>query len=456
MTNISNVFYRKLNASVPLIVRGEGVYLYDDKGKRYIDGSGGALVVNVGHGVAEIAEAMAAQARAVAYVNGKHFTNAPVEALAREVAALMPPSLNKAYFLNSGSAATEAAIKLARQYAVESGHPGKYKVIARRPGYHGNTLAALSVSGRPTSKHFYRPLLHDALFIPAPTAYRCPERLSYEAYGDQCAAALEATILREGADTVSAFIAEPIIGASAGAAVPPNGYFQKIRAICTRHDVLFIADEVLTGMGRSGTWLAIENDDVIPDLILLGKGLAGGYAPLSALVATEDIVATLARGSGAFAFGQSFSHTPLCAAAGVATIQYLKRHNLVERCATQGVYLMERLQRLRAFPFVGDIRGQGLMVGIEFVEDRSTKTPFKRSLHVAETVAQTAMRNGLVLWPNAGHLDEGEGDIVLLAPPFIITEAQIDDLVDLLEMTFREVAASMKMTPLGARSKVST
>ena len=435
-----HVFYRKLTAALPQIVRGEGIYLYDEAGNRYLDGSGGALVVNVGHGVEEIAEAMAAQARKVAYVSGKHFTNEPVEALARELGAVMPLALNKMYFLSSGSAATEAAIKLARQYWVEAGHPNKYKIIARRPGYHGNTLAALSASGRPLARHFYAPLLHDFAFIPAPTRYRCPDTETYTAYGVRCAQALEDAIVREGADTVAAFIAEPIIGASAGAAVPPEGYFEQIRAICTRHNVLFIADEVLTGMGRSGTWLAIEHDGVVPDMLLLGKGLSGGYAPLSALVARETLVTTLAEGSGAFTYGQTFSHTPLSAAAGLATLRYLKQHRLVARSAEMGVYLLERLQRLQVFPFVGDIRGKGLMAGIEFVEDRATKRPFPRSRRVAEAVGQAAMRNGLVLWVNVAHLDSGEGDIVVLGPPFIITRPQIDALVDRLEAALHEAA----------------
>jgi len=441
----SQVFYRTLTAPLPKVVRGEGIYLYDDQGKRYLDGSGGALVVNVGHGVREIAEAMAEQARTVAYVNGKHFTNEPVEALAREIAEVMPPSLNKVYFLSSGSAATEAAIKLARQYGVEAGHPDKYKIIARRPGYHGNTLAALSASGRPVAKGLYRPLLHDFTFIPAPMQYRCPDGETFAAFGLRCAQALETAIVREGAETVAAFIAEPIIGASAGAAAPPDGYFERIREICDHYDVLFIADEVLTGMGRSGTWLAIENDAVIPDLILLGKGLSGGYAPLSALVAREDLVTTLAEGSGAFAYGQTFSHTPLSAAAGLAAVRYLKQHHLVARSAEMGGYLLERLQRLWAFPFVGDIRGKGLMAGVEFVEDRASKRPFRRSVQFAETVAQAALRNGLVLWPNAGHLDHDEGDLVLLGPPFIITKTQIDELVDLLATTLSEVAVSLKI-----------
>ncbi len=438
-----HVFYRKLTAALPQIVRGEGVYLYDEAGKRYLDGSGGALVVNVGHGVEEIAEAMAAQARTVAYVSGKHFTNEPVEALARELGAVMPSVLNKVYFLSSGSAATEAAIKLARQYWVEAGHPSKYKVIARRPGYHGNTLAALSASGRPLARHFYTPLLHDFTFIPAPTRYRCPDGETYAAYGARCAQALEDAIAREGAETVAAFIAEPIIGASAGVAVPPEGYFEQIRAICTRHNVLFIADEVLTGMGRSGTWLAIEHDGVVPDVLLLGKGLSGGYAPLSALVAREALVTTLAEGSGAFTYGQTFSHTPLSAAAGLATLRYLKQHCLVARSAEMGAYLLDRLQRLRAFSFVGDIRGKGLMAGIEFVEDRATKRPFPRARRVAETVAQAAMRHGLVLWVNVAHLDSGEGDIIVLGPPFIITHTQIDTLVDLLETSLHEAAATI-------------
>ncbi|GMQ80611.1 MAG: aspartate aminotransferase family protein [Rhodothermia bacterium] len=429
----SNVFYRRLTVEMSMAVRGEGIYLYDQDGNEFIDGSGGALVVNVGHGVAEIADSMASQAYKLAYVNGLHFTNEPVEELAREVAAFSPEGLNYVYFLSSGSAATEAAIKMARQYWCEIGRDRKYRVIARNPGYHGNTLAALSVSGRPSSREKFEPLLQDFSFIPAPMAYRCPVDLSFEEFGDQCASCLEATIEKEGPESVAAFIAEPVIGASAGGVVPPPGYFVKIRDICDRYDVLFIADEVLTGMGRTGKWLAIEREEVTPDILTLGKGLSGGYAPLSALVVRDEIVDAIAQRSGAFSFNQTFSHTPMAAAAGLSTIQYLKDHKLVARSAKMGAYFLEQLQTLRTSEIVGDVRGIGLLAGIEYVVNRDTKEPFPPELQIAEQVQKAAFKEQLIIWSTTRYLPSSNGDLSVLGPPFIVTKEQVDELVKRLK-----------------------
>lgn len=438
-----NVFYRKLTTDLPRIIRGDGIYLYDDQGKRYLDASGGALVVNVGHGVGEVVEAIAKQAGKVAYVNGLQFTNEPVEALAKEIAEVMPRHLNKVYFLTSGTVATETAIKLARQFWVEVGHKGKFKVISHTPGYHGSTLAALSTSGRPYARRMYIPLLHDFALIPAPICYRCPYKETYPACGVKCAHELEVAIQKEGAETVAAYIAEPILGASAGVVAPPLEYFGLIREICDHFDVLFIADEILTGMGRSGTWLAIENYGVEPDVVLLGKGLSGGFAPLSAIVVKEDIVRTIASGTGAFVHGLTYSHTPMICVAGLATIRYIKQHRLVERSVEMGAYLLDRLQCLWDFPFVGDIRGQGLMVGIEFVEDRESRRPFRREIQLAEKIVHTACTMGLVLWSNVGHVDGKDGDLVMLGPPFIITRKQVGELVDLLVAALTSVSKSL-------------
>ncbi len=435
-----NVFYRKLKASFPLIVRGDGVYLYDDRSKKYIDASGGAVVVNVGHGVKEIIETMADQAKKIAYVNGTQFTNEAVESLATEIAEVMPDSLNKVYPLTSGAEATEAAIKLARQFWVLNGCEDKFKVISHNPGYHGSTLGALAVSGRPMGKHFYHPLVHDFPLIPIPSCYRCPYDDKYPNCLVKCGHALESVIGQEGPETVSAFIAEPIVGASGGAVVPPIEYFEVIREICDLYQVLFIADEVLTGMGRTGKWLAMEHYGVVPDIVLLGKGLAGGYSPLSALVAREEIITTIAESARSFVHGLTFSHTPVICAAGLATIRYIKAHRLVDRCAEMGTYLINQLQQLYDFSFVGDIRGKGLLIGIEFVEDRESKRPFPRENQIAEKIFDVALENGLVLWTNVGHVDGERGDLVIVGPPFIITHEQIDEIVNLLKMTLRTVS----------------
>ena len=439
----SNVFYRRLTEEMSTAVRGEGIYLYDQDGNEFIDGSGGALVVNVGHGVAEIADSMAKQAHKLAYVNGLHFTNEPVEELAREVAEFTPEGLNHVYFLSSGSAATEAAIKLARQYWCEKGRDQKYRIIARTPGYHGNTLAALSVSGRPSSREIFEPLLQDFSFVPAPMEYRCPTDLSFEEFGDQCASHLEATIEKEGSKLVAAFIAEPVIGASAGGVVSPPGYFSKIREICDRHDVLFIVDEVLTGMGRTGKWLAVDREDVAPDILTLGKGLSGGYAPLSALVVRDEIVDTIAQKSGAFSFNQTFSHTPVAAAAGLSTIQYLKDHELVARSAQMGVYFLEQLQTLRSSEIVGDVRGIGLLAGVEYVENRDTKEPFPPEFKIAERIRKAAFEERLILWSTTRYLPSNNGDLSVLGPPFVITKDQVDELVKRLKSAIETIEENL-------------
>jgi len=435
-----HVFYRKLTRSFPRIVRAEGCYLYDDRGRRYLDACGGAFVVNVGHGVAEIADALTRQARQVAYLSGSAFTHEPAEQLAAELAATLPGDLDKLYFLSSGSEAVEAALKLARQYWVESGRPAKHKIIALAPSYHGNTLLALSASAREHYRTLFREWLVDVRRIPAPYPYRCAcggrEPLCPACSG----AALEATILQEGPDSVAAFIAEPVGGSSTGASVPRPEYLRAVRAICDRHDVLFVADEILCGAGRTGTWWALERAGVTPDIMTLGKGITGGYAPLSAVAAPERLLDVLARHSGALLHAQTYGHHPVACAAGLAAVRHLKARRLVERCAHMGDVLHRRLAGLRALPHVGDVRGIGLLAGVEFVEDKDTRAPFARSLHFAETFTEAAQEAGLVVWPNVGHADGENGDLVMIAPPFVVTEEQIDELVTLfqaaLERTF--------------------
>jgi adenosylmethionine-8-amino-7-oxononanoate aminotransferase len=436
----SHVFYRKLGRQYPRIVRAEGCYLYDTEGKRYLDGSGGAYVVNVGHGVSEIADALACQAATVAYVNGTVFTNDAVEELAGEIGRLSPGDLELVYPLASGSEAVEAALKLARQYWVEADRPSKRKVLAFAPSYHGNTLLAMSASSREPYLSYFRPWLVPVVRVPAPYPYRCECRglapLCSVCNGD----AVEAVILTEGPDTIAALIGEPVGGSATGASVPEAGYWKRIREICDRHDILWIADEVLTGAGRTGTWSALEPYGAVPDLLILGKGLAGGYVPLSTVVAPRRLVDRLARGSGLVLHAQTFSHHATLCAAGVATIKYLRRHRLIERCAAMGQVLHQRLQELRASPIVGDVRGRGLLAGIEFVSDKERRQPFPAAARVAETVAANALERGLMLWPNSGHLSDGTGDLALLAPPFIITEEQIGEMTALLAQAIARTA----------------
>ena len=424
-----NVLYRKLNKRFPLITKGEGCWLVDEEGKRYLDGYGGAFVANLGHGVAEIGQAMADQAGRIAYVNGTAFTHEPVEQLAAEVAALSPGDLNRVYPLCSGSEAVEAALKFARQYWVETGKPKKHKIVALTPAYHGNTLLALSASAREHYQTYYREWLVDVARVPAPYAYRCDCRGRPPLCPACDGSLVEEAIVRLGPETVAAFTAEPIGGSSSGATVPHPDYFRRIREICDRHEVLFVADEVLTGAGRTGTWAAIAQFGVVPDLMTLGKGLGGGYAPISALVAPDRLVEVLAKASGALLHALTYSHHPVLCAGALAAIRYLRHHQLIERSAAMGQALHRELQALRGLPFVGDVRGRGLLAGVEFVADVETRAPFPRNRGFAERFTALALEEGLVVWPNVGQADGTNGDLVMLAPPFIISEEEIRELV---------------------------
>jgi adenosylmethionine-8-amino-7-oxononanoate aminotransferase len=425
----SNVFYRKLTRTYPRIVRGEGCWLYDEEGRAYLDGVGGAFVVNVGHGVREIADAMARQAERLAYVNGTAFTNAPVEELAAEIARRSPGELELVYPLSSGSEAVEAALKLARQYWVETGAPGRRTIIALSPAYHGNTLLALSASAREHYTTCFRDWLVDVVRVPAPYAYRCECRGTAPLCPACSGEALEQAILRAGPDTIAAVIAEPVGGSSTGASVPAPEYWPRVRATCDRYGILLVADEVLTGAGRTGTWSALEPYGVVPDIMTLGKGIAGGYVPLSAVVAPRRLVEPLALGSGALLHAQTFSHHATLCAAGVATLRYLREHALIERCAAIAPAFHERLSDLRELPCVGDVRGRGLLAGVEFVADSATRAPFPRAARFAERFAAAALEAGLVVWPNVGQADGHDGDLAMLAPPFIVSHDEIDLIV---------------------------
>jgi adenosylmethionine-8-amino-7-oxononanoate aminotransferase len=441
----SHVFYRKLGHEYPRIVRGDGCWLVDERGKRYLDAVGGAYVANLGHSNPEIADAIAHQAREFGYLSGTMFTHGPAEELAAELAETLPGDLSKLYFLCSGSEAVEAALKLARQYWIERGRPSKNRIIALAPGYHGSTLLALSASAREAYKAMFRPWLVDVHRIPASYPYRC-ECGGKSSTCPVCSGnVLEEAITRLGADQVAAFIAEPVGGSSTGGSTPRPEYFRRVREICDRHDVLFIADEILCGAGRTGTWWAIAPYDVAPDIMTLGKGISGGYAALSAVAAPERIVDAIAQGSGSFMHAQTFSHHPVACAAGVAAVRYLKAHGLVERCARMGRVLHERLAPLAQLPHVGDVRGRGLLAGIEFVEDKATRAPFPRAARFAETFADAALDAGLTVWPNVGHADGTNGDLAMVAPPFIVTEQEIDEIVRRFTAALEKATARLRV-----------
>ncbi|MGQ0647996.1 MAG: aminotransferase family protein [Gemmatimonadaceae bacterium] len=423
----SPVFYRNLTREFPLIVRGEGCWLIDEDGKRYLDAVGGAFTASIGHGVTAIGEAMGRQASRVAYVNGTAFTNEAVEVLAARLTSLAP-AYDLAYVLGSGSEAVEAALKLARQHWVERGLDTKHTVIALAPSYHGNTMLALSASAREHYRKYWREWLVDVHRIPAPYAYRCP--CNGDASCEICTGdILERTIREIGAEKVAAFLVEPIGGSSTGHNVPRPGYFRRVREICDRYDVLLVADEVLCGAGRTGTWTALEQWGVSADITTLGKGISGGYAPVSVVLATHHVVEPLAKGAGHLMHAQTFSHHAVTCAAAVAALGYVVEHRLVERCAAMAPYFAQQMATLREQPLVGDVRGRGLLAGVELVADTETRAPLPRSLKFAERLTHVAQAQGLIVWPNVGHADGTAGDLVCLAPPFVVSEREIDEIV---------------------------
>lgn len=434
-----SVLYRNLHRSFPLITHGRGAYLFDSEGKKYLDGSGGAAVVNIGHGVKEVAGAMAHQAGKAAYLSGVQFTHAPVEKLAAEVARFLTIPIGKIFFLTSGSEAVEAAVKLARQYWVERGMPDKSRLISLRPSYHGNTLAALSLSARKHYQEIFRPLLLKSAKIPAPYCFRCPWDLTPPGCRVKCAHELEKAIKRLGKENVAAFIAEVIGGSSTGASSPPKEYWQIIRKICDRNEILLVADEIMTGAGRTGKWLACHHFDLIPDIVVMGKGLTSGYFPLSAVAADSRLLEPIFKRGKNFLHAQTFTHHPVGCAAGLATLAYIREHNLIDRCARAGENLQAKMQRLLPHPHVGDIRGKGLLIGVEFVAEKKTKTPFPRKKKYVEQFVAQALERGLVLWPNIGHADGTDGDLVMVAPPFIITDRDIALIVETFEKTLADM-----------------
>ncbi|MFW6115688.1 MAG: aspartate aminotransferase family protein [Chloroflexota bacterium] len=428
-----HVLYRRALHPRPMVDRGEGVYLYDTEGRRYLDASGGAIVVNVGHGVSEVTEALAEQAARVAFAHPTMFTSRPAEDYAEALAKVVTLPDPRFFFLSSGSEAVETAIKFARQVQVERGLGSRYLIIARHQSYHGTTLGALSVAGKPKMRRPFQPMLVEVPHIAPPYCYRCPFGLTHPRCALRCADALAQEIQRAGADNVAAFIAEPVSGATLGAAVPPPGYWPRVRAICDRHEVLLIADEVMTGFGRTGRWFALDHWDVVPDVAVMSKGTAGGYAPLSITAARGDLVDAIVDGSGNFVHGGTFSHHPVTTAAGLATLRYLQKHGLVAAAARKGQLLEQKLREsLEPLPNVGDVRGIGLMWGVEIVADRESKAPFPPDRHVAHQIANAAFDRGLIVYPGSGCVDGTAGDHLTLGPPFIITEDQIDEMVWLL------------------------
>lgn len=428
-----HVFYRTMNHPRPKIAYGQGIYLYDESGRRYIDGSGGPLVVNVGHGRQEIVEAMTRQLQQAAYVHAIMFTSDAVEEYADRLAAVIPIPEARLYFLSSGSEVVEGGIKLARQIQMARGEGKRHLIISRSPSYHGMTLGALAVSGRPGLRSPYLGMMHDMPHVPTPNPYR------QTASGEELADRLEETIQSYGKDNVAAFLAEPISGASLGAAVPPDGYWPRVRNICDRYGVLLIADDVLVGMGRTGTMWGLDHWGVTPDILLTSKGIAGGYFPLGAIAASGSDVEQLRQALGDFNHGGTFSHHAVGAAAGLATLDILQRERLVENSAAMGACLGEKLvEALGEHPNVGDIRGRGLFWGVELVKERATKQPFPVKDGVARRLWLKAFELGLVIYYSQGCADGTAGDVIMLGPPLIVTESDLTEMVAILRQAVYE------------------
>ena len=431
---MTHVFYRHTRQRYPLAVRGEGVHIIDSEGKRYLDASGGAAVSCLGHNHPAVIRAIKDQLDKLPYAHTSFFTNQPSEALAEHLISRAPKGLDWVYFVSGGSEANESAMKLARQYFVEIGQPQRTKFIARWQSYHGNTLGALAAGGNKARRDMFQPLLIDVSHIPPCFAFREKSAdETDEAYGQRAANALEAEILRLGPDTVIGFMAETVVGATAGAVPPVPGYFKRVREICDKYGVLLMLDEVMSGMGRTGTLYACEQDGIAPDLLTCAKGLGAGYQAIGACLVSGKIYESVSAGTGFFQHGFTYIGHPTSCAAGLAVQQTIEREGLLENVRDKGEMLRERLgERFGNHRHVADIRGRGLFVGVELVADRGTLEPFSPAAKLNGRIKSQAMARGLMCYPNGGTLDGARGDHVLLAPPFIVTEAHVDSIIDIL------------------------
>ena len=437
------LFHRSLKSEWSEITHGEGVYLFDSDGRRYLDACAGVHVVSIGHGVQEIAEAMRQQAARISFTYSR-FLSRPQKELAEKIVKLTPDGLSRTFFVSSGSEATETALKMARKYHLETGNPTKYKVISRWQSWHGNTIGALSMSGRTSWRQDYVPLLLDIPHIPPPYCYRCPYSKSHPDCQTACAQDLEKVINQEGSDSIAAFIAEPVLGTSAAGVTPPDDYFPTIREICDRYNILMIADEVVTGFGRTGLQFAMEHWNVVPDIMCVGKGLSSGYTPIAATITQERIYEAVYRDSSSFVHGHTYGGNPLSCATALAVQKYIEDHDLVLRCAKMGTYMLERLQSLLEIPIVGNIRGKGLLIGIEFVADKARRTPFHPEMRVTSRIVDSAFKQGVLVMPGAPGLVDGvQGDHIAISPPFTVNKDEVQQVVDVLFDTITGVSQDL-------------
>jgi adenosylmethionine-8-amino-7-oxononanoate aminotransferase len=431
---MTHILHRQIGHAYPVAVGGQGVFLRDADGKEYIDASGGAAVSCLGHAHPDVLAAMHAQLDRLAFAHTSFFTSQVAEELADDLVAHAPAGIGHVFYVSGGSEAVEAALKLARQYFVERGEPQRRYVIARRQSYHGITLGALAIGGRARQRAPFAPLLFETHHVSPVYEYRDRRAdETPEAYGQRLAAELEARIAELGAANVICFVAETVVGATLGAVPAVPGYFRRVREICDRHGILLVLDEVMCGMGRTGTLYACEQEGISPDLIAIAKGLGGGFAPIGALMMQERVFEAIARGSGAFQHSHTYMGHPLACAAALAVQRVIRRDDLLANVRRQGAYLARRLkERFGNHPFVGDVRGRGLFAGIELVADRDTKAAFDPALRLHARVKHEAMARGLMVYPTGGNVDGVAGDNVLLAPPFIVDGATVDAIVERL------------------------
>ncbi|WZL73604.1 aspartate aminotransferase family protein [Clostridiaceae bacterium 35-E11] len=443
----NHVFYRNQNWHYPKIERGEGIYLYDVDGKKYVDGCSGSAVANIGHGNKELAAFTKEHMERIAFTHLSRWTVDSIEKCAEKVAEWMPGDLNHVYFVSGGSESTETAIKLARQYFVErdKGKTSKWKIISKWNSFHGNTMGSLSMTGITGRRKIYDPMLINFPKIPQFYHYRNPWGCeTLEETSVKAAQALEEEILRQGADNIAAFITEPVVGSAVPGAHPTSTYFKMVREICDKYDVLLIVDEVMAGFGRTGKQMAIDHYDIVPDIITTAKGMSCGYTPIGAAVVSDKIFdAIMINGSGHFVHGHTYAGNPLSCGIAAKVLEIVEREGYVKNAAQQGEYLMNKMQELYKYPIVGDIRGKGLMIGIELVKDKATKEPFNVSDNVKGILTNKCLDNGLVIYPGGGSVDGVRGDHTLIAPPVNITKEEVDALYDALEKGIKSVCETV-------------
>jgi len=435
-TDNTYVLYGDFKKKYPTLVRGEGVYVFDETGKRYLDAVGGVGVVNIGHGVQEVVDIIAQQAQTLAFAYGGLVDNLPRRALARKLQEWAPSGMRetRSFFCSGGAEANEAALKIAYQYHWERGKASKQKIVGRWQSYHGNTVGALSMSGRTHWIRMHSPYLLNFPHISPPYSYRCPWNKSRQDCDTECADELRTVIRQEGPENIAAFIAEPVIGTSMSAVVPPPEYYRIIRDICDEYDILLIVDEVMSGVGRTGKKWGIEHWEVVPDIISTGKGISSGYSPLGAVILSEKVWRAIADGSGTVMHSYTYGGNPLSCAAGVAVLDYIERHQLIARAGQTGEKLQGLLkEKLGGLPCVGEVRGVGLFLGLELVADKRTKDPFPVDWDVTSRVEEEASDNGLLILGGVRGLIEGiSGDHFELLPPYVIEDEHVEFIVDTL------------------------